>query len=154
MKLRVLSISNKAAAWSQQGVDHFMSKFPKGFRPELVELSPNKSVRDKHKKLLLERDLLRNRIDASSRVIVLDEAGVAFTSANLSEKLDLWMLDGIQVDMIIGGADGLHDSLKVEADEIISLSKLTLPHQIARLVLVEALYRASTMLTNHPYHRS
>ena len=77
MKLRVLSISNKAAAWSQQGVDHFMSKFPKGFRPELVELSPNKSVRDKHKKLLLERDLLRNRIDASSRMIVLDEAGVA-----------------------------------------------------------------------------
>ena len=63
------------------------------------------------------------------------------------------MLDGIQVDIIIGGADGLHDSLKTEADEIISLSKLTLPHQMARLILIEALYRASTILANHPYHR-
>ena len=153
MKLRILSISNKPAAWSRQGVDHFMSKFPKALRPELVELSPGKGLRDIHKKLLLERDRLRSRIDASSRVVVLDEAGTTFTSVGLSEKLDSWMLDGIQVDIIIGGADGLHDSLKAEADEIISLSKLTLPHQMARLVLIEALYRASTILTNHPYHR-
>ena len=58
------------------------------------------------------------------------------------------------MDLVIGGADGLHESLKSDADELISLSKLTLPHQMARLFLIEALYRASAILANHPYHRS
>ena len=58
------------------------------------------------------------------------------------------------MDLVIGGADGLHESFKSDADELISLSKLTLPHQMARLFLIEALYRASAILANHPYHRS
>jgi 23S rRNA (pseudouridine1915-N3)-methyltransferase len=154
MKLRILSISNKATPWSSQGIDHFMTKFPKGMRPELVELTPNKNIGNIQKKLLNEKDRLKSRIDPSSWLVILDEAGATCTSAELSRKLDLWILEGGRVDMIIGGAEGLHESLKAEADEMISLSKLTLPHQIARLVLIEALYRAATMLINHPYHRA
>ncbi len=154
MKVRILSISNKPVSWSSQGVEHFITKFPRGMRPELIELSPNKGTRDIQKRLIDEKNRLKSQIDSSSRMVVLDEKGSTFSSAELSKKLDLWILDGSQVDMIIGGAEGLHESLKAEADEVISLSKLTLPHQVARLVLVEALYRASTMLINHPYHRS
>ncbi len=154
MKLRILTISNKPSPWSTQGVDHFMTKFPKGFRPEIIELAPNKGFGNMQNKLLKEKDRLKSRIDPSSWLVILDEAGDTCTSAELSKKLDLWILDGCRVDMIIGGAEGLHESLKAEADEMISLSKLTLPHQIARLVLIEALYRASTMLINHPYHRA
>ena len=154
MKLRILSITNKPAAWLHQGVSHFMTKFPPGLRPELVEISSNNSIREVKSKLSDERDRIKNRLNTGSVLIVLDERGESITSSELAKKLDSWMLDDRSVDFIVGGTEGLHLSLKAEANELFSLSRLTLPHQMARLFLVEALYRASTILFNHPYHRS
>ena len=154
MKLRILSITNKPAAWLHQGVSHFMTKFPPGLRPELVEISSKKSIRGVKSKLSDERDRIKNRLNPGSVLIVLDERGDSITSSELAKKLDSWMLDDRSVDFIVGGTEGLHVSLKAEANELFSLSRLTLPHQMARLFLIEALYRASTILFNHPYHRS
>lgn len=154
MKLRILSITNKPAAWLHQGVSHFMTKFPPGLRPELVEISSNKSIREVKSKLSDERDRIKKRLNPGSVLIVLDECGESITSSELAKKLDSWMLDDRSVDFIVGGSEGLHVSLKAEANELFSLSRLTLPHQMARLFLIEALYRASTILFNHPYHRS
>ena len=154
MKLRILSITNKPAAWLHQGVGHFMTKFPPGLRPELVEISSKKSIRGVKSKLSDERDRIKNRLNPGSVLIVLDERGDSITSSELAKKLDSWMLDDRSIDFIVGGAEGLDVSLKAEANELFSLSRLTLPHQMARLFLIEALYRASTILFNHPYHRS
>ena len=154
MKLRILSITNKPAAWLDQGVSHFMTKFPPVLRPELVEISSKKSIRGVKSKLSDERDRIKNRLNPDSVLIVLDERGDSITSSELAKKLDSWMLDDRSVDFIVGGTEGLHVSLKAEANELFSLSRLTLPHQMARLFLIEALYRASTILFNHPYHRS
>ena len=95
-----------------------------------------------------------SRVDPGNRLIVLDERGKKITSADLAKKLGGWIVEGKNLDLVIGGAEGLHQSLKDEAEEMISLSLLTLPHQMARLFLIEALYRASSILSNHPYHRS
>ena len=95
-----------------------------------------------------------SRLDPGNRMIVLDERGKKFTSTGLAKKLDGWLIEGKNLDFVIGGAQGLHQSLKDEAEEMISLSLLTMPHQMARLFLIEALYRASSILSNHPYHRS
>ena len=153
IKIRILSISNKSPAWINQGIDHFLTKFPQKIRPELIEIRSIKKNRDISKFLMSEKLKIMNLVDPGSRLIVLDEKGKNLTSARLAQRLDNWRVEGKNVDLVLGGAEGLHESFKSEADELISLSMLTLPHQMARLFLIEALYRASSILGNHPYHR-
>ena len=153
MKIRIISISNKCPVWISQGIDHFLTKLPQNIRLELIEIRSIKKNRDGSKGLMDEKHKIMNRVDSVDQLIVLDEKGKSLTSAGLAQRLDSWIVQGKTVNLVIGGADGLHESLKSEADELISLSKLTLPHQMARLFLIEALYRASAILTNHPYHR-
>ncbi len=154
MKIRIISISNKCPVWISQGIDHFLTKFPQNIRPELIEIRSIKKNRDASKCLMEEKQKIMDRVDPVNQLVVLDEKGKSLTSTGFAQRLDNWMVQGKTVDLVIGGADGLHESLKSDADELISLSKLTLPHQMARLFLIEALYRASAILANHPYHRS
>ena len=154
MKIRILSISNKCPVWINQGISHFSTKFPGNIQPELIEIRPVRKNRDVTKCLVDEKRKIMSRLDPGNRMIVLDERGKKFTSTGLAKKLDGWLIEGKNLDFVIGGAQGLHQSLKDEAEEMISLSLLTMPHQMARLFLIEALYRASSILSNHPYHRS
>jgi 23S rRNA (pseudouridine1915-N3)-methyltransferase len=84
---------------------------------------------------------------------VLDEHGDRLTTQQLSARLAAWMRDGRDVALLVGGPDGLAAPLKASGDETLRLSDLTLPHAFVRVVLAEALYRAWTLMTNHPYHR-
>lgn len=88
-----------------------------------------------------------------SRVVVLDERGTDLTTVKLAQRLEDWMREGGDTAFIIGGADGIDEELKQRADAMIRLSSLTLPHAMARLVLCEQLYRAVSVVKNHPYHR-
>lgn len=85
--------------------------------------------------------------------IALDERGQEVTTLQLADKFKDWQFSGRDIALIIGGADGLHASLKQKADWLWALSKLTLPHAMVRVLLTEQLYRAQTVITNHPYHR-
>ncbi|MEO7008261.1 MAG: 23S rRNA (pseudouridine(1915)-N(3))-methyltransferase RlmH, partial [Caldimonas sp.] len=87
------------------------------------------------------------------RRVVLDEHGERFTTAALASRMQAWLGDGRDVAFFVGGPDGLDPALKSSADETLRLSDLTLPHAFVRVLLAEALYRAWTVLTNHPYHR-
>jgi len=87
------------------------------------------------------------------RRVVLDERGERLTTAQLAQRLQAWQRDGRDVALVIGGPDGLHPDLKASADETLRLSDLTLPHAFVRVLLAEALYRAWTVMVNHPYHR-
>ena len=109
--------------------------------------------RTTHALLAEEGDRIRAAIPRASRVIVLDELGKPFSTLDLSVKMKYWLQTGQAVTFIIGGADGLDSSLKNSADEILSLSSLTLPHALARLLFVEQYYRAWSILNGHPYHR-
>ena len=98
----------------------------------------------------------RNIMDAIPRgspYFAMDEHGTQFSTVNLAERLDQWTREGLLPCLVIGGADGLHKSIKSQARELWSLSMLTLPHGLARMLLVEQIYRAWTILKNHPYHR-
>ncbi len=87
------------------------------------------------------------------RRVVLDEAGTRHTTRALAQRIEAWRADGRDVALLIGGPDGLAPALRTSGDETLRLSDLTLPHALARVLLVEALYRAWTVTVNHPYHR-
>ena len=96
---------------------------------------------------------LRAAIPAGALVVALDERGTAMTTEQWSQRVNKWLQGGREVAFLIGGADGLEPGLKESADMLLSLSSMTLPHQLVRVVLAEQLYRALSMLSNHPYHR-
>ena len=87
------------------------------------------------------------------QVIVLDERGKTISTAQLASQIESWMTEGRDVCFLIGGADGLDDTVKHDADMVLSLSNMTLPHALVRVVLAEQLYRAMSIIRNHPYHR-
>ena len=100
-----------------------------------------------------ERDRILAAIPANGVKVALDERGKAISTVQLAQKLESWMPTGKDVCFLIGGADGLDDELKKAADLVVSLSMMTLPHALVRVVLAEQIYRAMSIIRIHPYHR-
>lgn len=123
---------------------------------DLVELpaAQHGKAYNREQVMVQEAALLRGKIREDARIVALDERGKSLTSMQLSEELRQWQLDARPVDLLVGGADGLHPQLLAQADLRWSLSALTLPHMLVRVVLAETLYRAHCILKNHPYHRA
>ena len=146
MRVTILSVGHKMPAWIQEGFHEYTRRMPPEIRVELVELKPDKSPADEAKRILAA-------VPDGATVLALDERGKAISTQGLSVMLSEWMRDASHPVFAIGGADGLGDEVKARADKLISLSTLTLPHQLVRVVLAEQLYRAWTILARHPYHR-
>lgn len=146
MRVTILSVGHKMPAWIQEGFQEYTRRMPPEARVELVELKPGKSKADEGRALL-------DAVPAGATLLALDEHGKPVTTQGLSAMLAEWMRDAVHPCFAIGGADGLDDTVKSRASRLISLSALTLPHQLVRVVLAEQLYRAWTILARHPYHR-
>ena len=155
MKIRVLAVGRKQPDWLNRGVQEYVRRLPRHLGFSVVEVAPaNRSGQgDVTSIKRQEADRLNARINAGNLVIALDEGGRTVTTADLAASLERWLQDGTDVDIVIGGADGLHEDFLRGAAERWSLSGFTLPHGLARLMMCEALYRAWTMTQNHPYHR-
>ncbi len=127
---------------------------PAEARLELVELKPEeRSGTSTDKAKAIEGERILAALPRGATVLALDERGKGVTTQGLSVMLSEWMRDGSHPAFVIGGADGLSDAVKERADKLISLSALTLPHALVRVVLAEQLYRAWSILARHPYHR-
>ena len=146
MRVTILSVGHKMPAWIQEGFQEYTRRMPPEVRVELVELKPGKSKADEGRALL-------EALPAGATLLALDERGKPVSTQGLSVMLSEWMRDAVQPCFAIGGADGLSDEVKARAARLVSLSTLTLPHQLVRVVLAEQLYRAWTILARHPYHR-
>lgn len=146
MRITVLAIGHKMPSWIEEGFREYTKRMPPEARVELVELKPGKDKDDEGRKLL-------DALPQGAALLALDERGKAVTTQGLSVMLSGWMRDGSSPAFVIGGADGLSDEVKGRAAKLISLSALTLPHQLVRVVLAEQLYRAWSILARHPYHR-
>lgn len=156
MKLSVLAVGHRMPAWVTAGFDEYARRMPREMPLQLKELKPaqrSNTAGDMARWLQIEA----GRIDAAAPAgvlrVVLDEHGRMFATRILAKHLERWRGDGRDVAFIIGGADGLAPALKTGADLLWSLSPLTLPHGLVRVVLAEQLYRAASMLAGHPYHR-
>jgi 23S rRNA (pseudouridine1915-N3)-methyltransferase len=154
MKLRILAVGHKMPAWVEQGCTEYLKRMPREASVEIVEIKPDKRAAGKGSDQVREAEAER-LLEAAGRdyLIVLDEHGKEPTTLQLAERMQHWMQDGRDVALAIGGADGLHQKVLQAADWHWSLSKLTLPHGMVRVMLAEQLYRAWSVINNHPYHR-
>ena len=127
---------------------------PRELPASVTEIKPEpRGSKTREQLLSAEKSRIRDALSAGSRIVVLDEKGDDLTTLKLAKRLEVWMQDGRDVALLIGGADGLDEEFKQQADDKLRLSSLTLPHGMARMVLCEQLYRAVSVLKNHPYHR-
>lgn len=146
MRVTVVAVGHRMPAWVEQGMNEYVRRMPPEVRVELVELKPGRDKAEDGKRML-------DAIPKDSTVLALDERGTQLTTQGWADMLSGWMREGVNPVLAIGGADGLAEDVKRRAKRLISLSALTLPHQLVRVVLAEQLYRAWTVLTRHPYHR-
>jgi len=155
MRINLIAIGKKMPDWISHGIEHYKKQLPKNYNFTITALeSQNRKSISAENTKNLEEKLILDAASGSSLLIAFDELGKKQSSKELSKSIEKWQLEGESVAMIIGGADGLSSELKQKCNLIWSLSNLTLTHSMARLLLVEQLYRGHSLMTNHPYHRS
>lgn len=141
--------------WIDAGCDDYVRRMPPDLPLMLTEIKPGHRVagEDGARARQLEAERILAALPAGCVPVVLDERGAQATTRELAAWLQAWMAEGVSPAFVIGGADGLADSVKARAGKLLGLSKLTLPHALARVLLVEQLYRAVCIIRGHPYHR-
>jgi 23S rRNA (pseudouridine1915-N3)-methyltransferase len=158
MRLWLIAVGQRPPAWAQAAYDDYAKRFPPELRLELKALKaePRGANRSAASLLAAERarfEQVLAKEAKGARRIVLDEHGERIDTARLAARLSAWRGEGRDAALLVGGPDGLDPALKASADETLRLSDLTLPHAFVRVLLAEALYRAWSLTTGHPYHR-
>ncbi len=155
MKIRLLAVGEKMPHWVRAGYEEYARRLPPECALELVEITPERRGRNADIARILRREGERMlaAVPRGCRVVALDIKGRAWSTEALSRELEGWMADGRDLALLVGGPEGLAPECLAAACQKWSLSPLTLPHPLVRVVVAEALYRAWSLLRNHPYHR-
>ena len=155
MKLIIVSVGHKMPDWITTGFNEYTKRMPREAQISLLEIKPEPRTTGKTTAQIMEAEAQRilTALPQNCRRIALDECGTQPTTRQLAAQMQDWMREGGDVAFIIGGADGLHESVKQAAQQLLALSALTLPHAFVRVLLAEQLYRAHSLMHNHPYHR-
>ena len=140
-------------AWVNAGFAEYADRMPREARMELIALKPAARGAPLQRMLDAEGKRILAALPADCIRVVLDERGTLLSTMDLARRVARWRESGRDVAFVVGGADGLAESVRKAANLVWSLSPLTLPHGLARVVLAEQLYRADSILHNHPYHR-
>lgn len=141
--------------WVKSGYDEYVKRLPRECRLQLVEIPAGKRGKGANlaRAIQDEGERMLAALPKEAHVIALDMRGKQWDTPQLAQRLKDWLQDGRDVALLTGGPDGLAKSCLKRADHLWSLSKLTLPHPLVRIVVAEQLYRAWSLLTGHPYHR-
>ena len=155
MRMHLIAVGKRMPGWVRESFTDYNKRLPGELHLNLIEITP--TVRSKNnpasKNISEESKKIKAAIPKGAMIIALDEKGIQLDSPALSKKLESWSHQGRDITFVVGGADGLADEFKKSADMLWSLSSLTLPHALVRVILVEQIYRAWTIINNHPYHR-
>jgi 23S rRNA (pseudouridine1915-N3)-methyltransferase len=155
VKLLVAAVGERMPGWVDEAFADYARRFPRKARLTLTEIRPEKRgpTRTAAQAMAAEAKRLDAALPDGCLRVVLDERGRDVTTGQLAWLLEGWLSGGRDVGFLIGGPDGLDPGLRDRADLQIRLSSLTLPHALVRVLLAEQLYRALSLLDNHPYHR-
>ena len=155
MKITVVAVGHRMPGWVDTAFTDYAKRLPRNFGFGLIEVRPESRTSGKSVPQLLAAEAARiaAAIPAAATRVICDEHGDDLTTARLSEKLRQWQDSATDIALVIGGPDGLAPSIKQSARMSMRLSSMTLPHGLARVLLAEQVYRAWSILQNHPYHR-
>ncbi|MGM0593302.1 MAG: 23S rRNA (pseudouridine(1915)-N(3))-methyltransferase RlmH [Pseudomonadota bacterium] len=155
MRLHLIAVGQRMPGWVEQGYDEYARRLPPECSLKLHEIPAGKRGKNADIVRLTrqEGERMQAVIPKGARVVGLEVKGRAWTTEQLSERLERWMSEGRDVALLVGGPEGLEPGLSARADEQWSLSPLTLPHPLVRIVVAEQLYRAWSIIKGHPYHR-
>ena len=152
MRAYLIAVGERMPAWVQQGFAEYAKRLSRELPLELIEVSAKS--RDPARATSEAGAALLTAIPSGAHVIALDGGGKAWSSEELAQQLARWRMQGKDLAFLIGGADGLADPVLERAGQRWSLGPLTLPHPLVRIFVAEQLYRAASLLANHPYHRA
>lgn len=154
MKLRIISVGHKMPSWVSTACSEYQKRLPREIPLEIIEIKPTKRAAGNSTENI-QRAESKRILEAAGNdyIVALDEHGKSYTTLKLANEFKHWQSLGRNISFVIGGADGIHPDLKKKADMRWSLSALTLPHAFVRVLLTEQLYRAYSVVINHPYHR-
>ncbi|MFG6136763.1 23S rRNA (pseudouridine(1915)-N(3))-methyltransferase RlmH [Halomonas sp. B23F22_10] len=155
MKVRLLAVGTKMPDWVTRGVEEYRKRLPRDFVLEVEEIAPGARGKnaDTRRAIAQESERLRARLKGDEHLVALEVGGKTWSTEQLARQAEDWRLGGRDVVLLVGGPDGLDPALSASADQRWSLSPLTLPHPLVRILLAEQLYRAWTLMVGHPYHR-
>lgn len=155
MRIHLIAVGERMPGWVQQGYEEYAKRLPPECSLRLIEIAPGRRGKgvDLARAIQDEGERMLAATPKGSLVLALDERGKEWATLELAEQLRGWLQGGRDVALLVGGPDGLAPACRDRAEGIWSLSRLTLPHPLVRVVVAEQLYRAWSVLQNHPYHR-
>lgn len=155
MRIQLIAVGTKMPGWVEQGYQEYARRFPNDMPLQLLEIPAGKRGKNADIKriLLKEGELTLAAIPKGNRIVTLEVTGKPWDTPNLAKNMQNWQMDGRDVSLLIGGPEGLAPECIAASEQKWSLSALTLPHPLVRIVVAESLYRAWSLNTNHPYHR-
>ncbi|RTZ67214.1 MAG: 23S rRNA (pseudouridine(1915)-N(3))-methyltransferase RlmH [Aquificaceae bacterium] len=156
MRIYLLAVGTKMPAWVSKGYDEYAHRMPTKCKLVLKEIPAEKRSKNSNIENIQEKEAekLLNAIPNNCRIVALDGKGSIWTTEKLAVRLEDWMMSGQDVALLIGGPDGLTHDVLSKVNEHWSLSNLTFPHPLVRIIVAEQLYRAWSITENHPYHRA
>ena len=155
MKIKLIAVGTRMPSWVNEGYNEYARRLPAEFSLELVEITLGQRGKNADIDRIRKRegDQMLASVDSSDYVIALEVNGREWSTEKLAKQAENWQMAGRNVALLVGGPDGLSDACRARADQQWSLSPLTLPHPLVRVLLAEQLYRAWSITRNHPYHR-
>ena len=156
MKIILLAVGTKRPSWVTEAFTDYQKRFPPEMKLVLEEIPPVKrnGKNSDNKAKEQEAKLILEALPKKAYIVALDERGKQYTSLEMGDKVGKWQNLGMDVVLIVGGPNGLTDEVRNKANELWSLSKLTLPHPLVRVFLAETIYRGYSIFANLPYHRA
>ncbi|MBU2880974.1 23S rRNA (pseudouridine(1915)-N(3))-methyltransferase RlmH [Psychrosphaera sp. B3R10] len=155
MKIQLVAVGTKMPKWVEIGFAEYQRRFPKDCQFDLTEIAAGKRGKnaDIPRILQAEGEKMLAAVPQSNRIVTLEVTGKPWDTHQLSEQLSRWQMDGRDVSLLVGGPEGLSPECIQRSEQKWSLSPLTLPHPMVRVIVAESLYRAWSLNNNHPYHR-
>lgn len=155
MHIQVVAVGNKMPSWVVEGVNEYTKRFGPDCRLSFTEIAPGKRGKTINiaKTVCDEGRRCLQSVPKGNRIVTLEVTGKSWSTQALAQQLERWKLDGRDISLLIGGPEGLSPECKAASEQVWSLSDLTLPHPMVRIIVAEALYRAWSITQNHPYHR-
>jgi 23S rRNA (pseudouridine1915-N3)-methyltransferase len=155
LKVKLIAVGTKMPRWVEQGYQEYAKRLPREFSLELIEIPPGNRGKnaDIERAIRKEGELMMSRVQTSDHVVALEVLGKPWSTEQLAEQAERWQMSGQDVALLVGGPEGLAPECKQRANQQWSLSPLTLPHPMVRILLSEQVYRAWSLIQGHPYHR-